>query len=216
MFLSSFLAGSELPSHNLLRQTRSVSESSRSLNEYARSDLRDHRTRNSLDTSTEHCVPGSRWKNDCNSCWCSESGVAACTLMACLHFGDNNNGLTTNHQIQPTFRHTISRNSILDQNDKLSRVRRSDFVKCIPGTIFTQDCYVCLCTETSVEICNPRRCTIFRRKRSSSDTTRPQNLWPGNADKCTHGTTWMNKCNRCRCLRGHAACTRMQCGEGRE
>lgn len=44
------------------------------------------------------CVPGTRWKNECNNCWCSETGYAACTLMGCLkkheHFnigGRNNN-----------------------------------------------------------------------------------------------------------------------------
>jgi Pacifastin inhibitor (LCMII) len=30
------------------------------------------------------CVPGARWKQDCNWCWCAENGFAACTLKGCL------------------------------------------------------------------------------------------------------------------------------------
>lgn len=30
------------------------------------------------------CVPGSRWKNECNWCSCGENGIAACTLKACI------------------------------------------------------------------------------------------------------------------------------------
>lgn len=228
IFFFSFIASSELPSHNILRQRRSVSESTRFHNEYDRSDLRGHRTKNNLDTPAENCIPGTRWKQDCNSCWCSESGVAACTFMACLHLDDKNNGLTNSHQRQPTFRHTVSRNSIQEHGDKHTRERRSDndSDKCIPGARWKQDCNSCWCTETGISACTLMGCLHFddkiqrfdpptsnRRKRSSSGTTRHPNSWPGNEEKCTHGMTWMNKCNRCRCFKGHAACTRMMCVE---
>lgn len=28
--------------------------------------------------------PGDKWKVDCNTCYCSEEGKVACTLMACI------------------------------------------------------------------------------------------------------------------------------------
>jgi hypothetical protein len=31
------------------------------------------------------CEPGTTWKDDCNTCFCSENGFAACTLMGCIH-----------------------------------------------------------------------------------------------------------------------------------
>lgn len=30
------------------------------------------------------CVAGTRWKQECNWCWCSDNGFAACTLKGCL------------------------------------------------------------------------------------------------------------------------------------
>lgn len=30
------------------------------------------------------CTPGHSWKNNCNDCFCTETGLAACTLRGCL------------------------------------------------------------------------------------------------------------------------------------
>lgn len=32
----------------------------------------------------QQCTPGSQWKNDCNDCFCTETGIAACTLRGCF------------------------------------------------------------------------------------------------------------------------------------
>ena len=33
---------------------------------------------------TDTCTPGSTWQQDCNTCTCTENGLAICTLKACL------------------------------------------------------------------------------------------------------------------------------------
>lgn len=50
-----------------------------------------------------------------------------------------------------------------------------------------------------------------RQRRSLPSNSRQQNSPPENEKRCKHGTTWMNRCNRCRCFGGRAACTRMAC-----
>ena len=30
-------------------------------------------------------MPGRTWMDDCNYCWCTETGIAACTLKGCIH-----------------------------------------------------------------------------------------------------------------------------------
>ncbi len=223
LFFLSFIAGTV----HSLRSSRSISESTRYHNEYDRSDPRGHRTRNNnIDSTPESCVPGTTWKNNCNTCWCSEDGVSACTLMGCLQFDDNSNSLTNIHHRHTSFGQPASRNSIQEYSDKHSRVRRSAGVsenECIPGTSWKEDCNSCGCTETGYAVCTLKRCLHFgndmsllptnnRRKRSTSDTaTRSQNSVSENEKNCKHGTTWMNSCNRCRCFGGRAACTRMRC-----
>lgn len=32
------------------------------------------------------CTPGQQWKNQCNDCFCTETGIAACTLKGCFPF----------------------------------------------------------------------------------------------------------------------------------
>ncbi|XP_039765140.1 uncharacterized protein LOC120637369 isoform X3 [Pararge aegeria] len=36
----------------------------------------------------KECLPGSKWNSHCNSCFCSEDGLPACTIMACKGQGD--------------------------------------------------------------------------------------------------------------------------------
>lgn len=182
-----------------------------------------NRIRRSENTSPK-CTPGTRWKEDCNNCWCSDNGFAACTLMACLHFNDNIHAIADRHNKQTLLKPAGSPNS--EDVEQHNRVRRSENTssKCTPGTRWKQDCNDCWCTETGVGVCTLMGCLHFdnnikphtsdRRRRSSSDTlvpTRFHTSQPENEKKCTPGTTWMNNCNRCRCIAGRAGCTRMMC-----
>lgn len=45
------------------------------------------RRKRSAPSPERRCTPGHHWKNDCNDCFCTETGVAACTLRGCLHYG---------------------------------------------------------------------------------------------------------------------------------
>ena len=57
-------------------------------------DPSERQKRSNLVTTTvlpplqgNQCVPGTHWKQECNSCWCSDNGFAACTLKGCLGHG---------------------------------------------------------------------------------------------------------------------------------
>ncbi|KAG8227828.1 hypothetical protein J437_LFUL008472 [Ladona fulva] len=52
-----------------------------------------------LADAARRCQPGERWQEDCNSCFCSDSGVAACTLKGCL--GNRRPGQTLTSINQP-------------------------------------------------------------------------------------------------------------------
>lgn len=148
--------------------------------------------------------------------------------MACL----NNNALPYEQHRQTIRGSTHSSNSILEHSDKHARRRRAidNNGKCIPGSHWREDCNTCSCSETGFSSCTYKACLHFnneikpfisnRRRRSSSTvsstpstpgTTTFLDSPPPENEKCKHGTIWMNECNRCRCMRGHSACTRMMC-----
>lgn len=54
-----------------------------------------------------HCTPGQQWKNDCNDCFCTETGIAACTLRGCLPFRVGHPHITIIH---PNRNHTFNGN----------------------------------------------------------------------------------------------------------
>lgn len=210
-----------------MRHRRSIPEWTRSHNEYDRHAARDHK-RTRVATSTGNCKPGTRWRIECNSCWCSDKGLPACTLMECSPF-DRNTPITDRPNVQSNLARTVSRNSITEQGDKHTRVRRSEDVseKCTPGTTWKNDCNTCWCTDSGISACTIKGCLHVennivpftlkvnnRTKRSYSGATTPTRFhssYPENEEKCKHGTTWMDDCNRCRCFGGRAACTRMMC-----
>ncbi|XP_053671055.1 pacifastin-like protease inhibitor cvp4 isoform X2 [Anopheles nili] len=84
----------------------------------------------------EKCVPGTtfRDKDDCNSCFCTEHGVAACTQKACLP--------------PDFFKNRQRRNT--PQTDDLPR---SDIApgapgfRCTPKATFKYQCNTCICSD---------------------------------------------------------------------
>ncbi|KAG4080125.1 hypothetical protein HA402_008196 [Bradysia odoriphaga] len=216
LFVSVWMcSGSEHRLLNSQRRRRSISESARFHNEYHRSD-RDSVAIPPSTSSTPSCVPGTKWKNDCNNCWCLATGAVACTLLKCPNFTIINNG---------NGRRTVSLNSIHENNGKHSRVRRADDdddTSCIPGTTvatWKRGCNTCWCTDAGNVACTIMRCTHVgdivrpsnaainnRQRRSNRSSTNTVSELP-----CKNGTRWFMKCNSCRCLNGHAACTRMRC-----
>jgi len=220
------------------RRRRSISESTRFHNEYDNSDRRVHHPKHidnanefsvSPASPTQNCVPGSRWKEDCNSCFCTDKGFAACTLMGCSGFNNNNhNQLRPNTNfVNLNTQHREPQNRLRRSENNIEEVQQSTppTTNCEPGTRWKKDCNTCFCTETGVGVCTLMGCLNFvfkphsqltsnRNRRSSSSMTRAQNSTIGNETKCKHGTFRMEECNRCRCLRGRYACTRMMCPPG--
>lgn len=54
----------------------------------ASDEVADSHKKNLPVTPGNQCVPGTTWKEDCNTCFCSESGYAGCTLMGCFSLDD--------------------------------------------------------------------------------------------------------------------------------
>uniref|UniRef100_A0A182P0U4 Pacifastin domain-containing protein n=1 Tax=Anopheles epiroticus TaxID=199890 RepID=A0A182P0U4_9DIPT len=134
----------------------------------------------------EKCTPGTTFpsKDGCNTCFCTETGMAACTLKLCL-----------------------------DEPTKQKRSVPSPDEKCTPGTTFrsADDCNTCFCSESGMVACTRKACVPAgfydqkpKQKRSA----------PRAGKDCTPGTTFLSDdgCNTCFCSEsGHAACTMKAC-----
>ena len=102
----------------------------------------------SIALSTKSCTPGSRFKKNCNWCFCGENGEAICTLMGC----------------------GIERPKITVINDNSIRARRQTAVekiyttkdlenpnfRCTPSYSFKVECNTCWCAADGKK---PRYCT---------------------------------------------------------
>lgn len=122
-----------------------------------RNSISDHgdkqtRVRRSENTS-EKCIPGTRWKQDCNSCWCTEAGFGACTLMGCLHFDISN---------QQTLRKKRSSSDTASTTMSPTRQRKTSSSanekKCEQGTTWMNDCNRCRCTRGGHAACTRMMC----------------------------------------------------------
>ncbi|KAJ6639934.1 hypothetical protein Bhyg_12681 [Pseudolycoriella hygida] len=110
---------------------------------------------------------------------------------------------------------------------------------CVPNTHWNDGCNSCSCSSGGLALCTRMHCfknadphrrpaevfgdrnrqvinidNTVRSKRAMPPTTTSGNSLPESTRSCKHGTTWMDKCNRCRCNRGRSLCTRMMCHEG--
>ena len=141
-------------------------------------ETRDKRDADEVTTNTPvnglgySCVPGSRFKDDCNSCKCDSTGtLAACTKKRCLP-----------SESRPT----------RDAEQKIP-VNEPGF-KCEPNQLFMDDCNTCTCDASGVLA----RCTAMacdpseRTKRDVAPAVEDE-------DKCTPGARWFDGCNNCWC-----------------
>ncbi|XP_049839142.1 protease inhibitors-like [Schistocerca gregaria] len=96
----------------------------------------------------KECTPGETKKLDCNTCFCSDSGIWGCTLMGCR---------TYTLQPAPT------------PGEEANRVRRSEG-HCTPNTTFKKDCNTCSCNrDGTAAVCTLKAC-LSRSKREVSCT----------------------------------------------
>lgn len=77
----------------------------------------------------EKCEPGTTWKDDCNSCFCTENGVAGCTLKRCPPPSTTSNPVVK-------YKSYYTENEVNDVN-----------FRCQPGKSFTVECNTCGCDE---------------------------------------------------------------------
>jgi hypothetical protein len=135
----------------------------------------DDKTNTTTDSNPKptQCEPGTNWKEDCNSCWCTEHGRSACTLMACSS-------------------HEVSKRSTLELN-----VYSPEF-KCEPNQSFTHPdgCNNCKCgPEGFTSHCTRKNCPVSNvSKRSTVDVYSPN-------FKCEPNKSFTHPdgCNNCKC-----------------
>jgi hypothetical protein len=110
------------------------------------------------------CTPGTRWKEHCNNCWCTETGFAACTLRGCL--SNFPNFATINHESRRLRRQAIE--PIYTEND----LKDPNF-RCTPSYSFKLECNTCWC---SADGRTPRYCTRIACKPKVYSTNAPPPL----------------------------------------
>lgn len=143
------------------------------------------REKRSAPAPNEKCTPGEvfRSADDCNTCFCTDSGIVACTRKACF--------------------------TAPPQKTKRETPPRSD-EKCTPGTSFMDEdgCNTCYCTENGEAACTLMACVSYSQDRSKRETPprTDEQCTPGTVFKSKDG------CNSCFCTEtGMAACTMMAC-----
>ena len=83
-------------------------------------------------TTQNECKPGERWKVDCNDCFCTETGIGACTLRGCLgpHY--------SSHHRVPVVPSTAIRSFTVEEFN-------ADDFECTPHEYFKLECNSCKC-----------------------------------------------------------------------
>lgn len=126
-------------------------------------------------------MPGSRWKNDCNDCWCTETGFSACTLKGCY--------------IQPEIVTAYPSNNLrIVSNDEYNNPN----FKCIPNQKFKLECNTCSClNDGRTSFCTKKGCN----NPSNNDELRVVTQEEFNSPnfQCTPNEAFMVDCNRCSC-----------------
>ncbi|XP_069188444.1 uncharacterized protein [Procambarus clarkii] len=156
------------------------------------------------------CTPDSRWKDECNWCFCGETGIAGCTLMGCPDNYEHPPGepvcVDGSRWKMDNCNWCTCINGSAACTDKLCIERipgRSlpDDAQCVPGSRWKDKCNWCNCGENGNAGCTEKGC--------------PDNYeHPPGEPVCVDGSRWkMDNCNWCTCRNGSAACTEKLCIE---
>ncbi|XP_043193374.1 SCO-spondin-like isoform X2 [Amphibalanus amphitrite] len=140
------------------------------------------------------CLPGSVFKDkeDCNTCRCSDSGEAACTLRACIDLRTD-----SSCSYGPGFIDECNN----DCNCVNDEFYGCTFKACKPGE--------------RPEV--PMRCTSSDNlpSRAGAEVVCEDGIVKLHEKKCRYGDEYIDECdNNCRCLEGKYACTRKECRAG--
>lgn len=146
--------------------------------------------------TSQDCVPGETWKEDCNSCRCLPSRQAACTMARC-----------------------ISRREVGGAAPSPTPALGGDGERrCTTGDVWKDDCNTCRCGPSGLPACTKMRCIKLdelagaRVTRAAQYQTFPPqgHRGPGQVG-CVSGTTWKQDCNTCNCINGREVCTFALC-----
>lgn len=112
------------------------------------------------------CVPGNRFKQDCNWCFCTNTGVAVCTLRGCgierpripiINLNTN----SIEGTLERVRRQTTNQEKIYTQAD----LDNPTFT-CTPSYSFKLDCNTCWCAADGKR---PRFCTRIACKNNNNN-----------------------------------------------
>ncbi|KAG5679588.1 hypothetical protein PVAND_009148 [Polypedilum vanderplanki] len=131
--------------------------------------LKETTTTSASSTTTQQCVPFTRFRKDCNNCFCTETGIAICTLRGC---GVRQPNISIINERR-------TKRQISNQNQKPEKIYTfADLYdpnfSCIPSQSFKVDCNTCWC---SADAKRPRFCTRI----NCNPKTYPTNIQNNNS-----------------------------------
>ncbi|XP_058463408.1 kielin/chordin-like protein [Malaya genurostris] len=176
--------------------------------------------------SAQQCTPGTSFKSadGCNDCFCTETGIAACTLKFCFPQGSLRKKREAPKECEPgsKFKSADGCNDCFctetgiaactlrfclppKQKRAALEIQPPATKQCVPGTSFksSDGCNDCFCTDTGIAACTLKFCFPTKSKREA----------PAKQD-CVPGTSFKSKdgCNDCFCTdNGLAVCTAKFC-----
>ncbi|XP_049540119.1 SCO-spondin-like [Anopheles darlingi] len=150
---------------------------------------------------SEQCVPGTTFKEDCNTCRCGENGLKACTRKMCTSveavvadepYARNDNATSSSSTTE----------SITSADEKEEVAEHTNGQVCTPNEIKMKDCNRCRCANNGIGWFCTRKACPPREKRSPEQ------------EECSPGTTFESSdgCSECICTPdSKAVCTDKPC-----
>uniref|UniRef100_A0A2M4BG70 Putative serine protease inhibitor i/ii n=1 Tax=Anopheles marajoara TaxID=58244 RepID=A0A2M4BG70_9DIPT len=161
---------------------------------------------------SEQCVPGTTFKEDCNTCRCGENGLKACTRKMCTSvetvvadepYARNDNTTTSVNGNGGSSSSTTE--SITSADEKEEVAEHTNGQVCTPNEIKMKDCNRCRCANNGIGWFCTRKACPPREKRSAPPAQDPE---------CAPGTTFESSdgCSECICTPdSKAVCTDKPC-----
>uniref|UniRef100_A0A2M4A037 Putative serine protease inhibitor i/ii n=1 Tax=Anopheles triannulatus TaxID=58253 RepID=A0A2M4A037_9DIPT len=153
---------------------------------------------------SEQCVPGTTFKEDCNTCRCGENGLKACTRKQCTSVETvaADEPYARNENTTSDGGSSTTTESITSADEKEEVAEHTNGQVCTPNEIKMKDCNRCRCANNGIGWFCTRKACPPREKRSSEQ------------EECSPGTTFESDdgCSECICTPdSKAVCTDKPC-----
>ncbi|KAF2356911.1 Pancreatic trypsin inhibitor Kunitz domain [Trinorchestia longiramus] len=175
------------------------------------------------------CSEGAEWKQSCLVCRCGDDGKPLCSSSACSDSTGHDGGasVSTSESLQcrpgSTFREECNNCRCSSTGRKLCTKKRCrpgltshSGPECSEGSLFLDrnNCNWCFCDEGKI-VCSHSDTCAESAQSAQSEAAAPAGVSDADQEsgeeQCDEGTTWMQECNRCRCINGVALCDRRAC-----